>query len=167
MPGLIKAGTIRIGVIVMQDPNFSTSRPDYVDEIRQMIALHGSMIGIIKSTVNAAHTVSQQSHSIPCSALPEISLPSLPPQSPVPAELPKRIVFVIDGYSHEENGVSLEFFDAQGNTPPCEQPSGLEKEARSGAIQARSQGVADELAFIGIPGFEAVLQNWKTMVHEP
>src|SRR5437660_1589047 len=32
MPGLIKAGTTRIGVIVVQDPNFFTSRPDYVDE---------------------------------------------------------------------------------------------------------------------------------------
>ena len=157
MPGLVKAGTTRIAVIVMQDPSFFTSRPDYVDEIHQMVALLGSMIDLIKSTIDAAHTVNQKSHSEHCSPLP---------QSPVPEGLPPRTVFVIDGYDHEENGAVLEFFDAQQGNPPCEQPSGLEEGARSAAIQARNQGVADELAFMGIPGFEAVLQNWKTVVHE-
>ena len=78
--------------------------------------------------------------------------------------LPPRIVFVIDGYSHDEDGVRLQFFDAQQGNPECEQPSGFEDEARSGAIQARNQGVADELALLGVPGFEEILQSWRELL---
>lgn len=70
---------------------------------------------------------------------------------------PHRIVFVVDGFSHEEDGATLQFFDAQQGNPACEQPSGLEGEAQASASQARSQGVADALAFLGVPGFQLSL----------
>ena len=120
-----------------------------------MITFLAGMIDSMKRKVDAAHTVRQVSHSITCAPLP---------QSPVPAGLPHRIVFVVDGFAHEEDGVRLEFFDAQQGHPPCEQPSGLEAAARSSAIQARSQGVADELAVLGVPGFEQILQSWRSLI---
>jgi hypothetical protein len=78
--------------------------------------------------------------------------------------LPHRIVFVIDGYSHDEDGVRLRFFDAQQGNPECEQPSGFEEQARSSAIQARNQGVADELTSLGVPAFEEILQSWRNLL---
>ncbi len=153
LPGLVKAGTIRIFVIAAEPPSVREPRAVVVDDINLMVTFLASMIDSIKRKVDAAHTISRKSHTIPCSALPQIT-----------AGLPHRIVFVIDGYTHEENGVRLQFFDAQQGNPPCEQPSGLEQAAQSAAIQARSQGVADELAFLGIPGFEQILQSWRNLL---
>lgn len=157
LPGLVKAGTIRIFVIAAEPPapGFREPRAVVVDDINLMVTFLASMIDSIKRKVDAAHTISEKSHSTTCPPLP---------QSPVPAGQPHRIVFVIDGYSHEENGVLLEFFDAQRGNFRCEQPSGFEEEALSGAIQARNQGVADELAFLGVPGFEQVLQSWRSLL---
>jgi len=155
LPGLVKAGTIRIFVIAAEPPGLREPRAVVVEDITLMVTFLASIIDSIKRTVDAAHTISQESHYIACPPLP---------QSPVPAGQPHRIVFVIDGYSHEENGVRLEFFDAQKEIPPCEQPSHFEKQARSRAIQARSQGVADELAFLGVPGFEQILQSWRNLL---
>lgn len=160
MPGLIKAGTIRLFVIASEPLSLREPRPVVVNDVTLMVGFLASMIDSIKRTVDAAHYVKQISHSQACSALP---------QSPVPLGAPHRTVFVVDGYSHYEinppgDDVLLEFFDAQQGNPPCEQPSGLEGEARSAAVQARSQGVTDELAFLGVPGFEQVLQSWRNLL---
>jgi hypothetical protein len=166
LPGLVKAGTIRIFVIAAEPPGLREPRAVVVDDINLMVTFLASMIDSIKRKVDAAHTISQKSHSVVCPPFPQIAADQqgLAAASPVPLGLPHRIVFVIEGYSHEENGVLLEFFDAQQGNLPCDQPSGFENEARSRTIQARSQGVADELAFLGVPGFEQILQSWRNLL---
>lgn len=153
IPGLVKAGTIRIFVIASEPLAFREPRAVVVDDINLMVTFLASMIDAIKRKVDAAHTVTRISHSIRCSAVPELTVGP-----------PGRTVFVIDGFDHEENGVRLEFFDAQRGNPPCEQPSGFENEAQAAAIKARNQGVAEELAFLGIPAFEQILQSWRNLL---
>jgi hypothetical protein len=147
LPGLVKAGTTRVGVIAVQDPNFFTSRPDYVAEIRQMVALLGSMIDLIKQRVNAAHVVTEKTHIVHTFPEPRV---------------------VIDGYFHQElqnTTTVLSNFFATTGLPEDEDDPRVVK-ARTDAENDRNRGVADELAYIGIPGLETVLQNWKTVVHE-
>lgn len=153
IPGLVKAGTIRIFVIASEPLALREPRAVVVDDVNLMVTFLASMIDAIKRKVDAAHTVTRISHSIRCSAVPELTVGP-----------PGRTVFVIDGFDHEENGVRLEFFDAQRGNPPCEQPSGFENEAQAAAIKARNQGVADELAFLGIPAFEQILQSWRNLL---
>ncbi len=162
MPGLIKAAMIRILVIAAEPP--SSREPGVVDEVKLMVAYLARMIDSIKRTVDARHIVNQVSHSIRC-----------PPFRQITAGANFRIVLVIDGFAHEEivgtdergNRITVrfEFFDAQqGNPLPCEQPTGQEKAAQLGAIQARNQAVADELVFLGVPGFEQILQSWTKLL---
>lgn len=153
IPGLVKAGTIRIFVIASEPLALREPRAVVVDDVNLMVTFLASMIDAIKRKVDAAHTVTRISHSIRCSAVPQLTVGP-----------PGRTVFVIDGFDHEENGVRLEFFDAQRGNPPCEQPSGFENEAQAAAIKARNQGVADELAFLGIPAFEQILQSWRNLL---
>ncbi len=155
LPGLIKAGTIRIFVIASEPTRLREPRAVIVDDVNLMVTFLAAMIDSIKRVVDAAHTVNQMSHTVACAPLP---------QSPVPMGLRHRIVTVIDGYAHEENGVVLEFFDAQQGHPQCEQPSGLEAGARLAAIQARTQGVADELAFLAVPSYDQILQSWRNLL---
>jgi hypothetical protein len=152
MPGLIKAGTTRVSVIAVQDPGFRTSRPDEVDQVRQMVALLGSMINVIKQRVDAAHVVSAHSHMVR----------TVPPR------------FIIDGFSHDEQVTDsagnttlhqLQFFHTSGRPESPDDPGAAR--ALSLAENARNQGVADELAFLGIPGFEAILQDWKSLLSDP
>ncbi|HEX6719906.1 MAG TPA: hypothetical protein VF088_22555 [Pyrinomonadaceae bacterium] len=152
LPGLIKAGTVRVLVIVSGDPQFRTTRPDDVNEIRQMVALLGSLIEVIKQTVDAAHVVSSKSHIIRTN----------PPR------------FIIDGFLHDERvtddvgNVSfqeLQFFRTSGLPEDPDDPGAAN--ALAAATNARNQGVLDELAFIGVPGFESVLQDWKTLIVDP
>ena len=150
MPGLVKAGTSRVALIAVRDPKFLTSRPDDVNQIRQMVSLVSAMITLTKQRINSAHVVVQKSHLIP--TFPE----------------PK---FVIDGFAHEENVEEingdvtphqLQFFSTRGHPEDPEDPGAVA--AFVAAQNARNQGVADELAFIGIPDFEAVLQDWTTLL---
>ena len=124
-----------------------------------MVNLLSNMIDTIKSTVDAAHTVNEKSHIVRCPVHPQIRENAEPPVG-----APFRNVTVIDGYYHEERGQILAFFDAQQGANPCEQPSGYEGEALAAAQQARAQGVTDELAFIGIPYFEQILQSWRNLI---
>ena len=55
----------------------------------------------------------------------------------------------------------LQFFDVLQGANQCEPLSVQQAEAKAAAQQARAQGVIDELTFMGIPHFEAVLQSWK------
>jgi hypothetical protein len=153
IPGLVKAGTIRILVIASEPLALREPRAVVVDDLNLMVTFLATMIDAIKRKVDIAHTVTRISHSIRCSVLPQLTVGP-----------PGRTVFVVDGFAHEENGVRLEFFDAQRGNPPCEQPSGLEGEAQAAAIQARNKGVADELAFLGIPEFDQILQSWRNLL---
>src|SRR6201987_4827326 len=153
IPGLVKAGTIRILVIASEPLALREPRAVVVDDLNLMVTFLATMIDAIKRKVDIAHTVTRISHSIRCSVLPQLTVGP-----------PGRTVFVVDGFAHEENGVRLEFFDAQRGNPACEQPSGLEGEAQAAAIQARNKGVADELAFLGIPAFDQILQSWRNLL---
>ncbi len=159
LPGLVKAGAIRVFVIFSEPPASREPASVIVDNINSMVALLSAMIDSVIATTNAAHTVGVKSHTTRCSAIPQV----VPGHSTPAFGSPVRTVTVIDGYSHNEHGVVLQFFDAQQGNPPCEQPSGHERAALAAAQQARNQGVTDELAFIGIPSFQQILQSWTEL----
>jgi hypothetical protein len=159
LPGLVKAGTIRIFVIASEPKSAQEPSEVVIDNINSMVNLLSTMINSIKATVSAAHTVVTESHTIQCGAQQEVQAGSEPGVGPA-----HRTVTVINGYYHDERGAILEFFDAQKENDPCEQPSGLEQAALAAAEQAQTQGIYDELAFMGIPGFEEVLQSWTALV---
>lgn len=160
LPGIVKAGMMRIFVIASEPLSLREPPAVVTNDVNLMITYLSTMIDSVKRTVDAAHTVSQQSHTVPCPAIPAVTAASTGTQ------LASRIVRVIDGYTHEEDGVQLQFFDAQGidKSTPCDQPSGLEQKALDDAVQARNQGVSDELAFLGIPAFEQILQQWRNLL---
>ena len=158
LPGLVKAGTIRLFVIAGEPSGLKEPGPVVLDDVNTMILFLSSMIDSIKRKVDAAHTVTQHSHSVVCPPFQQISA-----GGPAPTGSLNRIVLVIDGYSHDEDGVQLEFFDAQQGNDRCAQPSGHEKQARADVLQARSQGVTDELAALGIPNYEQILQSWRNL----
>ena len=153
MPGLVKAATIRIFVIASQPLALREPRAVVVNDVNLVVTSLATMIDAMKRNIDAAHTVTRLSHSIRCAPLPQLTVGP-----------PGRTVFVIDGFTHEEDGVRLDFFDAQKGNPPCEQPSGFEGEAQTAATQARSQGVVDELAFLGVPAVEQILQSWRNLL---
>lgn len=159
LPGLVKAGMIRVFVIASEPTAVREPLAVISEHINSMITLLSSMINSVNSTTDAAHTVSEKRHTVQCSVLPQDRGGAKPMIGQ-----PHRTVAVIDGYSHDERGVSLEFLDAQQGNPACEQPSGLEGAALASAQQSRSLGVTGELAFIGMPNFEEILQSWKNLL---
>ena len=163
LPGFVKAGTIRIFVLASEPSGVREPKSVIIDNVTSMINLLSGMIAAVTGTVEAAHTVNVKSHTVKCTVNPQFAGP------PITADFgqPYRTVNVIDGYSHEERGVVLAFFDAQKGNPPCEQPSGFERGALAAAQQARNQGVTDELAFIGIPKFQQILQTWQALLTTP
>jgi len=159
LPGLVKAGTVRVFVIASEPLKVRETVNVIVENITAMVTLLSAMIDSVVSTITAAHTVNTVSHIIRCPGLQQVAKANSPDFVP-----PERIVTVIDGDYHEERGIQLQFFDAQRGNPPCEQPSGLEGIALAAAEQARTQGISDELAFIGIPQFQQILQSWQDLI---
>jgi hypothetical protein len=159
MPGLVKAGMVRVFVIASEPLAVREPISVISEHINSMVTLLSAMIDSVNVTTDTAHTVSEKSHTVRCSVIAQDGAAAKPAIGP-----PGKTVLVIDGYSHDERGTSLEFFDAQQGNSACEQPSGLEKSQLAAAQQARSLGVAGELAFIGMPQFEAILQSWKNLV---
>jgi hypothetical protein len=177
LPGLIKAGTIRLFVIASEPAAAREPRTVVVDGVTSMINSLRAMIDGIKQPIAGAHRITEHSHLMPCAVHPEIvgAGATQTGSSSFTSGLPHRIVKVIDGYSHDElvidpatntsQLVQFEFFDAQrGHTPECEQPSGFEQDAQNQALQARGQGVTDEEAFVGVPGYEQVLVSWQSLL---
>jgi hypothetical protein len=80
-----------------------------------------------------------------------------------------RTVNVIDGYAHYEVAdpdKQWAYFDAQrGWRFSCERPSPYIEDALSAAIQNCNQGVSNELDFLGVPGFEKILQSWLALLN--
>jgi hypothetical protein len=163
LPGFVKAGTTRILVLASEPSRTREPNSVIIDTVASMISLLSNMIAAVTGTVQAAHTVSEKSHIVQCAVNPQVAGASLT----AAAGQPHRNVTVIDGYYHEEDGAVLAFFDAQHGNPPCEQPSGFEEGALADAQQARSQGITDELAFIGIPKFQQILQSWQALLITP
>jgi hypothetical protein len=63
-----------------------------------------------------------------------------------------------DGYRHLERGQPLGFFSAGGGRTPIDPRVA---KARAAAESAMRQGVAAELAFIGIPQLESLVGKWQ------
>ena len=93
LPGLVKAGSVRIFVIASEPLRVREPKNVIVDSIGSMVTLLANMIETIKSTVDAAHTVNEKSHTARC-----------PVHQPIHGSAPVREVTVIDGYYHEERG---------------------------------------------------------------
>jgi len=165
LPGLIKAGTARISVIAVADPNFLNTRPDDVGQIKGMIAMLSNIIDQIIRKVDTAHFV-------------ELKGEDTTPPPPPPPEPPPPTFIRIAGVSHDEftglpgpnQFVQLDFFPVGGNLDFNNPASQNDPEVISAFQQAQSAciaGVKAELAFIGIPGFQTILQNWKQTLVNP
>lgn len=159
LPGLVKAGIIRILVLASEPVSLREPVSVIVENVGSMVTLLSSMVDSVTNTVNAAHTVNAKSHTVQCSVIAQVIGTPAPALGP-----PHKTVNVIDGYSHNERGMLLEYFDAQQGNPPCEQPSGLEKGALADAQQARDLGATAELAALGIPQFRQILQSWRDLL---
>jgi hypothetical protein len=162
LPGFVKAGTMRIFVIASEPASQREPKNVIVDNVNGMVALLSSMINSSINTVSTAHVVTEKSHTVHCPVIQPVQ-----GDAASAAAAKYKTVTVIDGYSHQEHGETLAFFDAQKGNPQCEQPSGLEKGALAAAQQSRSDGITAELAFIGIPRFQQILQSWKNLVTAP
>jgi hypothetical protein len=145
LPAAVKAATIRIMVIILQDPGFR-SIPDDVDQINNIISLIQGMVDNVKATVNAAHTVQLKAHEL------HTSRGSSNP------------VIIFDGYYHVERGHLLQFFSA-GGARNEDDPRVVK--AQKQAEAARNAGVAAELAFLGITQIDRLLAQWRQILVHP
>jgi hypothetical protein len=143
-------------VAAAEDPNFRKSSPTDVALINQMIALLGSMIAVIKSTTDRAHFVFQKRHGITTE----------PPRVVIESFAHRESVVSVDneGVRHV-NIVQFEVFGISGE--PADEDDPRAAKAFREVQAARVQGVIAELAFIGVPGFDQVLQNWKAAIANP
>jgi hypothetical protein len=161
VPGLIKAGGIRLVVIGAEPPSFRSMSANAAQE-RQMTELLESAINSITQKINLAHTVSQDSHVKRCPPDP-LLVQLLVPE--VPDQARDRMVFVVVGFAHNEDGVRLAFFRARSEAQTeCEESDPFEVDrAQSLAQASRDKGVADELSSLGVDGYRQVLEAWKQM----
>jgi hypothetical protein len=146
LPGIVKATVIRVFVIGAEPMDLH--EPDQVisDDMQAISSSLAVMADQMRQKVDSAHVIAQVSHVVQCWGPP--------PPEPNPQETPTgggstHPVTVIDGFTHEEGGVRLQFFDAQRDTAPCDQPSPYIDDAYQAARNARDSGVHDELAFLG------------------
>ena len=146
LPGIAKAGTVRILALMARDGTPLWKIGADVTQVQQIIALMEGMIASIGATVNAAHTVVWGTE--PGTADP-----------------------VVWGYVHEERGQVLEFFPAGPAATNAAGFAAAQKRvvaARAAAEAARSAGVTAELAFMGIPQYQALVDgHWKVAITNP
>jgi hypothetical protein len=142
MPAAVKAGTIRILVLIKEDPGFR-SIPEDVAQINNIIQLIQGMVDRVKRTVDAAHTVELKTTAL---------------------HTAHGQVIIYHGYAHEEHGLTLEFF-ATGGARDFDDPRVAKAEGKADA--ARQAGVDAELEFMGIPQIEHILAQWAQLVARP
>ena len=136
MPAVVKAGTIRILVITVQDPDYRSVDSNQITNISNLLQ---GMIDRLKTEIDNAHTVSAQTH--------------------LAHSTPPRVIY--DGYNHQEHGITLKFFSAAGATDPGNPNDPRAALARTQAQSHRNSGVSAEQAFVGVPQFEALVQSWQ------
>jgi hypothetical protein len=146
LPGIAKAGTIRLLVLQARDgTHLWTVGPD-VSEMQQIIALMDGMLSFVEATVNAAHSTVWENE-------PGIADP------------------VILGYMHEEHSHNLQFFSAGPPATNAASFATLPKRvsaARAAADAARTAGVTAELSYMGIPGYQTLVDgSWKAAITNP
>ena len=146
LPGIAKAGTVRVLALMARDGTALWKVGADVNEATAIIGLMEGMLASIEATVNAAHTV-------------------------VWGRLPASADPVEWGYFHEEHGIVLQYFNAgpsATNAAEFAQRQKLIARARSDADAARAAGVAAELAFIGVPDYQAIVDGqWKVAITNP
>jgi hypothetical protein len=146
LPGMAKAGTVRVLALMARDGTQLWRVVGDVGEVSEIITLLEDMIASIEGSVNAAHTLVWGQE----------------PGSADPA---------IWGYFHEEHGTVLQFFPAgplATNAAEYAQSQKLIAAARGRADTARAAGVAAELAYLGIPQYQALIDGqWRAAITSP
>jgi hypothetical protein len=159
LPGMVKAGTIRIFVIASEPPSFRS--PEVVTaDLNEMIATLGNILNAIEQSVNNAHFIKEVSHTIQ----------SHPGGGGHP--LPNEEIVIIDGFQHREttddqgDSAVVNFFpcDRDPASPFLPTSQAAVSRAESLAEQDRDNGVAEELAALGFPMYELILQQWKSTI---
>jgi hypothetical protein len=152
LPGLVKAGTVRILVIVAQDPNFR-SLPDDTGQISALAERLAVLIGTVKESVEAAHTLMYGSSTVTC----PIEGGTVP-GGPQTGEQEYSYV------AHASRGRRVGdpyYIIAVGVNDPCAPEGYPEQQAVARAQSDRDAGVAAELQFLSIPKFESLLGTWR------
>jgi hypothetical protein len=146
LPGMAKSGTVRVLALMARDGAPLWKVEEDILEVRQIIDLLEGMIESIEANVNAAHTVvwGQQVGTAD------------------PVEW---------AYFHEEDGTVLQIFPAgpvATNAAEYAQEHKRIAAALSAAEAARAKGVVDELASLGIPHYQALIDTeWEIAITNP
>lgn len=160
IPGITKAGTVRVLVLMANDGVVRRIASD-VQQIKAIIALADGMIGSVSAAVDSAHTVVLKTTEIPNAEAADED-PLTPGTDRRAAGGAPEVIY--DGYDHEERGQVLGFYSADGartfNDPRVTR-------AKAAADAGRKQGVAEELAFLGIPQIESLVGKWQALLVNP
>jgi hypothetical protein len=138
LPGMIKAASARVSVMIAND-GIVNSVPADVQEVKEIVAMCQGLINAVTTKVTNAHLV---------------TLHETGPHGPVP---PPKVL----GYSHDEDGEELAFFSAGAGT------AAEITKAQSEAEAARKAGIGAELAYIGIPAFQSLVNSWAALAANP
>jgi hypothetical protein len=146
LPGMAKAGTVRVLALMARDGAQLWKVDEDVREVSEIIALLEGMIESIQASVDGAHTVVWGKQA----------------GTADPVEW---------AFFHEEAGTVLQMFPVGPLATNAVEYARQQKRiaaARSAAEAARAAGVADELAFIGIPQYQALIDTeWRAAITDP
>ena len=146
LPGMTKAGTVRILALMARDGTELWRFDEDVTEVTNIIDLVEGMLASIRRSVTAAHTVTY-------GKIPGVADP------------------VMWAYFHRENGRLLESFLAwiyATNAAGYAADQRRIVAALSSAEAARTAGIAAELDFIGVPHYQALIDSqWKVAITDP
>jgi hypothetical protein len=156
LPGISKAGMVRVLVLLAEDSPVR-SKEDDVRQIDAIITLAQGMIDTVTATVTSAHIINLVTTTMPAAEAAD----EHPRQPGQPAEP----VVLYQGYWHEERGIQLQFFSAGDDVQKSNDPRLAH--AKAEAETALEQGVTAELADLGIPQFQELVQTWKNQVVSP
>jgi hypothetical protein len=155
LPGLVKATIVRLAVVAAEPPTAHEKESLIIQEFIKTETYLNQMISRVEARVDSAHIVT-----------------SIPGHASCLDESGDKIRHVpinfIAGFSHDEYGNRLAYFNAQRGDPCDRFPHvGYDKGAEEAAYQARSQGANDELAALGIPFYRSVLKTLQDVTPSP
>jgi hypothetical protein len=158
LPGLSKAGSVRVLTIVAEDPDFR-SRPEDVSQIADLSLRFASLIESVKQTVRASHTLTFGSEIF--------SFPITSGTAPGgPDTFDASVPYVVHFSHGVEVGTRNYIFSdndlVDGELPLGYPPAHEQAEAVALAQSESDSGVSEELSFLAIPQFETILNSWRT-----
>jgi hypothetical protein len=139
IPAISAAAVTRVLVLGTMNPNVPADA-GAVAQIKNIISLFQGMIDTVTQSVSDAHTIAPKAVEIKRATGP---------------------VVMYEGYSHQEYGQVLRYFAAP---PSTDFQNPTMTKAKQEAEAARKAGVSAELAYIGIPEFEQLVQQWSAIV---